>query len=217
MRIRTTELLLDAIAKDFAWRKKELSTVKFMVDRFELKPRVLSTALRAGIALLYAHWEGFLKTSAELYLEYVAEQNLFNSQLADNLLAISARKAIHSITESSKVSQGLALVEFFRRKLSETATVPYKNTIQTQSNLSSIVLKDISTAIGVNYSLFVTKSALIDERLVANRNNIAHGQTLEIDVADFVAIFQEVTAMMELWRNELENACVTKRFLNVAS
>ena len=216
MKIRTTESLFDAIDEDLAWRKKELAALKFLINRFALKPRVLNAALRAGIALLYAHWEGFLKTSAEFYLEFISRQGLKNEQLADNLLALSARKSIHELMSSPKVSQGLATVEFFRRKLTESANLPFKDAVHTESNLSSKVLKNISLSVGVEYSLFETKSALIDEKLVHNRNTVAHGQTLNIDASDFEEVFKEVTDMMETWRNELENACVTKRYLHAA-
>ena len=111
----------------------------------------------------------------------------------------------------------MALVDFFRRKMTEVADVPHKDTIKTRSNLSSNVLRDISSTVGVNYSLFETKSALIDERLLYKINNVVHGQFLDLDVVDFSEIYSEVTTMMETWRNELGNACVTKRFLNSTS
>ena len=155
-----------------------------------------------------------MKTSAELYLEFIGRQGLANKQLADNFLAISARKAIHDMAESAKVSQGLATVDFFRRKLLETANVPFKDAVHTESNLSSKVLRNISLSVGVDYAHFETKSALIDEKLLDKRNTIAHGQALDIDAEDFDEVFKEVTAMMETWRNEIENACVTKRYLN---
>jgi hypothetical protein len=213
MKIRTTENLLDQIDQDFAWRKKELVTLKLIINRYQFKPRLLNTALRAGITLLYAHWEGFLKTSSEFYLEFVSNQGAANHQLSDNFLALVARRPINDMTASSKVDQGLALVDFFRRKLTDVADLPHKDTIKTRSNLSSNVLRDISSTIGVNYSLFQTKSALIDERLLYKRNNVVHGQFLDLDVVDFTEIYNEVTTMMETWRNELDNACVTKRYL----
>jgi hypothetical protein len=137
---------------------------------------------------------------------------LRNSDLADNLLAVVARRAINDLAASAKTGQGIAAVEFFRRRLAEPARMPSKDAIRTRSNLSSEVLRHISMAVGVSYSFFETKAALIDERLVAKRNSIAHGQFLDIDAPDFEDLMTEVTDMMEIWRNEIENACVTKRY-----
>jgi hypothetical protein len=175
MKIRTTENLLDRVDQDFAWRKKELATLKLVIDRYAFKPRLLNTALRAGITLLYAHWEGFLKTSSEFYLEYVSNQGVTNNQLADNILALAARKPINDMAASPRVDQALALVDFFRRKMAHPADVPHKDIIKTKANLSSGILRDISSTVGVNYALFETKATLIDERLVYKRNRRAWG------------------------------------------
>lgn len=52
----------------------------------------------------------------------------------------------------------------------------------------------------------------IDEKLVQKRNHVAHGQFLDFDASDFEDLLDEVTGMMETWRNDIENACVTKRY-----
>jgi len=213
MKIRTAENLADAIDADLIWRKKELATLKFAIGRSRTRPRLLNATLRAGVALLYAHWEGFLKASSEFYLEFVSRQGITNLQLADNFLALSARKSMHDMASSSRVSQSIELVDFFRRRMDEPADVPYKDTVKTRSNLNSDVLRDLSISVGVDYSLFATKSTLIDEKLLHKRNNVAHGQFLDMDAKDFEETFSEVTAMLETWRNELENACATKRYL----
>ncbi len=212
MKMRTSEQLTDAIDEDFAWRKKELTTLKFAIERARTKPRLLNTSLRAGVTLLYAHWEGFLKKSAELYLEYVGRQSVPNSDLTDNFVAISARVPLHSMLSSPRISQSMAVVDFFRRKMTEAAVFPVSDAIKTRSNLSSEVLKEISLTLGVNFTLFETKATLIDEKLVHKRNNIAHGNFLDIGATDFEDLLSEVTSMMETWRNEIENACVTKRY-----
>jgi len=212
MKLRTPEQLSDILDQDLAWRKKEIAAIVVFIHRNKLKPLLLSTALRAGVTLLYAHWEGFLKRSSEFYLEYVSRQNLRNDQLADNFLAIAARKPLSSAGESTKISQALVMVDFFRSKMSDIGVFPSGDSIRTKSNLSSEVLKEIATTIGIDYSLFATKSVLIDERLVYKRNNVAHGQFLDIDLTDFQELQVEISDMMETWRTEIQNACIMKRY-----
>ena len=72
MAIRNKEQLGDALDADIAWRRIELRTLSNNVKA--AKDEKLKTALRVGIVLLYAHWEGFIKTSAENYLIFVSDQ-----------------------------------------------------------------------------------------------------------------------------------------------
>ena len=55
MKIRTEDELQDVIDSEIAWRKKELSAVKANINT--ARNFAKNTALRAGITLLYAHWE----------------------------------------------------------------------------------------------------------------------------------------------------------------
>ena len=83
MKIRTTNDLQDAIDHEMAWRKHELSTIRANV--VSSRRHAKETAIRAGVALLYAHWEGAIKNIATYYLEYVAMQGLSYGQLKPNL------------------------------------------------------------------------------------------------------------------------------------
>ena len=40
-----------------------------------------ATLVRAGVTLLYAHWEGFVKNSSLLYLNYINNQMLNYNEL----------------------------------------------------------------------------------------------------------------------------------------
>jgi hypothetical protein len=93
MTIRTFEQLNTALSEELAWRKRELTGLKFLVEK---PPRGGSQTilLRAAIALLYAHWEGFIKAASNAYLEFVSFQRLKNSQLAKNFLALSVRSVL---------------------------------------------------------------------------------------------------------------------------
>jgi hypothetical protein len=106
----------------------------------------------------------------------------------------------------------MSVVDFFRRKMTDNAVLPSSDSIKTRSNLSSEVLKDIASTVGVKFSLFETKATLIDEKLVNKRNHVAHGQFLDFDASGFEDLLDGVTAMMETWRNEIQNACITKRY-----
>ena len=66
MRIRSLDELNRFLDNDLAWRKKELTTINFMVSRSREHERGI--LLRAAICVLYAHWEGFIRNAATSYI-----------------------------------------------------------------------------------------------------------------------------------------------------
>ncbi len=64
MKLNTAEQLSDRLSHDLAWRKKELSEVKSLVETRSFSDSKHKALVRSGICLLYAHWEGFVKLAA---------------------------------------------------------------------------------------------------------------------------------------------------------
>ena len=210
--IRTTDQLLAKIAEDRIWRRKELTELKALVMTFKddiLRSRVL---IRAAVALLYAHWEGFVKKSSSYYLEYVASHQLPYKNLSTNFVGLKLRSKFIELGASEKISGGNALAEFFCTELDQRSSLPYKNAVDTKSNLSSKVLIDILDALGLDASQFDTRLKFIDTNLVTPRNHIAHGEVIDMTVEDYLVLHDDVLALIETYRNEVENASVTGRF-----
>ncbi|RYZ75211.1 MAG: hypothetical protein EOP04_33620 [Proteobacteria bacterium] len=68
------------------------------------------------------------------------------------------------------------------------------------------------TALGLDYSLYVTKEKLVDERLLLSRNNIAHGSYLSLDAEDYLEMHGQIIGMMEAFRNQIDNHATLGRF-----
>lgn len=210
--IRTTSQLIDKIAEDLIWRRKELTELKVLVQMFQgdlVRSRVL---IRAAVALLYAHWEGFVKKSSSHYLEYVASHRLPYKKLAANFVGLTLKSKFSELGASEKISGGNALAEFFCTALDRQSNVPYKNAVDTKSNLSSKVLIDILNALGLDASQFETRLKFIDTNLVNPRNHIAHGEVLDMSVLEYLNLHDGVLDLIETYRNEVENASVLRRF-----
>ncbi|MFZ3017294.1 MAG: MAE_28990/MAE_18760 family HEPN-like nuclease [Gallionella sp.] len=203
------------MSEQLIWRRKELTEIRAMIDgsRDNLSRR--STLLRAGVALLYAHWEGFIKIAGTYLLEYIAEQRCINADLSPNILSISLRKQLNSAKNAKSHSATVELVEFFSTKMQSRARLTTKGVVDTASNLSSSVLFEILWTLGIDKAEYQTKKILIDERLVNQRNYIAHGEPLSISVDDYLELYDEILALMDTFRNQVENACVNKTFLRV--
>ena len=99
MKIKTVEKLQDRLNEDFAWRKKELIDFQMMIHSTKNR-----TICRMGLALLCAHFEGFLKRAANYYIVFVSSQNLRISELRINFAAIYFQGNFDSCNETDKIS-----------------------------------------------------------------------------------------------------------------
>ena len=210
--IRTVEEFIDKIADDLVWRRKELTDLRALVhgEKSSLRSKVL---IRASVAVLYAHWEGFVKKSGSYYLEFVAAQRIPYGELTSNFVALKLKAKFKELGASGKIAGANALAEFFCTELETRSNLPFKNAVDTQSNLTSTVLSDIISALGLDASKFETRFKFIDSNLVHPRNSIAHGEEILISMEDYSYLHDNVIILIESFRNELENASVTKRYL----
>jgi hypothetical protein len=214
MSIRTAEQLDDALADDLIWRKKEMSVLKWEVEKANSDKR--DALIRAGVALLYAHWEGFTKTAGSSYLQLVAFKRLKNAELAIPFLTISARKLLRSSSETSRITAHLAVTRFFLNHQEDQSSIAYKDAFSTEGNLSSKVLREILDTLGIDYSPYEMKAQLIDVGLLKSRNTIAHGEYLAIDEPRYHQLSDEVIGMLDTLRNQISNAAAKEEFRRVA-
>lgn len=206
--IRTLEQLSDSLAADLVWRKKELADLKSLIGTGRMSSSKEKALLRSGITILYAHWEGFVKTAASSYLEYIAMKRLRYSELSSNFVALALKAKLSQANETNKATIFTEAIDFIRSQLEERSSVPYRDVVQTGSNLSSSIFREITCILGLDYSLYETKQVLIDEKLLARRNNIAHGEYLLLDKQDYLELHSQVINMMDTFRNQIEN-CAT--------
>jgi len=212
MSVRTIEQLNDFLSGELAWRKKELADIRTLIEGGALKESRRNALLRCGVTMLYAHWEGFIKAAACGYLEHVSMQRLLYSELSPIFVAIGIRQLLNNASTSKRSRDHNALVGFFLSRMSERSALPYKKVIDTESNLSSIVLRDIIEKLGLEYSLYETKEKLIDEDLLSSRNTIAHGTYLQTTVSGYIDLLTQVLDMMELFRNQIENSAISRTY-----
>lgn len=216
MKIRTLEELTDVLDQDLAWRKKELTTLKLLLSsKRDTEHR--DTFIRSATTVLYAHWEGFIKSAATAYVNYVSLKRLPYRDLAPNFVALTMKAKLNQALQSNKPTVYSEVARFFLQEMGSPSAIPWDSSIHTMSNLNSSVLREITCVIGLDFSPYETKEKLIDEKLLRTRNEIAHGRGLFIGVDEYFALHQQVMDLLDLFRNQVENAAATKAYAAVAS
>ncbi len=208
--VRTAEQLFDRIYDDLGWRRKELVLFNSRMkrgDEFE------KTLLRSSVALLYAHWEGFVKNACGLYLTFLASRRLSMQQLRPELAALALRRRLVEAAETKKVAIQAEMIRDLRERASERARIPTGgSSVRTESNLSSTVLADILTGVGCDYTRYEQYADLIDDQLVASRNRIAHGDNSYIRRPEWDELSRQILWIMEDIATQLLNAAVEETY-----
>lgn len=213
MKIQNTEKLIDRLDRDLAWRKKELTLIVNSVKSAQKEE--INTQLRIGIAMLYAHWEGFIKNSSIYYLNYLSQKKYTYEELGENYVALALKGQFAICMQTKKTSLHTKLVDMLINNLSDCATIPYENVIKTNSNLKWEVFKEILDTLGFDDSFYETKEKLIDQTLVDNRNYVAHGQITSIDKTEFLNLYNEIMSMINIFKEQIVNSAVNKTYKKV--
>jgi hypothetical protein len=211
MKARTEAEVLQFLDEEFAWRRKELSAI--WADVGSAAPKSQRVRLRAGTAILYAHWEGFVKSASEAYVEFVARRRLHYRQLCPGLLALALRGRLSAFASTDEALAQVAFVEFVLGDLQSNARLPKLGVIKTGANLNSQRLKVIVLTLGLDYAPFELKENLIDSQLLNWRNKIAHGRDLVPTEGDFATLYQEISALLRTFKDQIANAVVRKSYL----
>ena len=215
MRIRTIAQLVEVLDNDLAWRKRELTTVKFMLAN--RRTHQTEPLLRAAICLLYAHWEGFVNTAATGYVTFVANQGLRYRDLTPNFVALGLRREILEAGRSDRPTIHTGLAAKLMSDLSDRAEIDWRNAAKTGSNVNSETLKEILVLLGLEERDYLSKGPLLDKKLLANRNRIAHGERADVEPADYDGLQSEIIELVERFNTDVQNAAATRRFRRASS
>ncbi|GGM43991.1 MAE_28990/MAE_18760 family HEPN-like nuclease [Dactylosporangium sucinum] len=212
--VRTVEQLEAALTEELKWRTHEV--VQWESVAAGVRDYQLPAVVRGGIALLYGHWEGYVKAAGCLYLEHVSRKGLKIDELRAELAAVSMRTLLGKGESSKSSTQHTEIILAIREGGGELARIPFdRSTIRTRSNLSFEVFEDIMHSIGCDASRHEIHRSLINNRLLKNRNDIAHGRELYVLLDDWRDIRHRVFEMLVDVRTQLANSAATESYRRV--
>ncbi len=212
---RTLSQFSDNLDAELDWRRQELLVLKNAIPAQESNPKQKSF-IRAGITMLYAHWEGFVKNTATHYLNYVALRGLSVQELHP---AFVARIMRGKANDKKQVEQDIERIAFVLSQLDKKVHIP-DTSISTKSNLKFKVFEDILTDLGLSINniepfedavqhkeinTIVVKNTI--DKLVGDRNEIAHGKYLSITYEEFIQSYKLIINVFETLK---------KRFIDLA-
>ncbi len=210
MRIRTPSHFVDRLGDEFSWRNKELLDYRVATRTTNLVTQKI--LLRAGVPLAYAHWEGFVKCSTELLLNFISHQGLRNGDLSDSYFTHSVKTHVAKLVDSSRAVAVNDAACFVRDASDKTADIRHKNYVDTNSNLSSDMFEQIARSMGIDTRAYQHIYPYIDESIVSTRNRIAHGEHLQLSPADFHALIDRVSDLNRMYKIDLENIVTLELF-----
>ena len=212
MNVRTPEELNQRIHTELAWRRKELHEFYSLVRSSET--RRLQLFIRGAVAVLYAHWEGFIKAAGESYLEFVRIRRLQYKDLTPNFVALALQKLLQEAQTTNSMSAYLAVVGILTGPMTDRALIPRKNVVNTRWNLSSTVFREIVEALGLEYrNEYATAEKPVIDRLLELRNNIAHGGDFErIEFDEYEQLHNRTVELLILFGNDIDNSATLKRY-----
>jgi len=208
MKVRTLNELYDKLDTEIQWRKKELIDYKFIVEANRKSTR-LTPLVRGGIALSYAHWEGFIKMSSSIFVNYISIRKIPLDQMQVNFLALAYMKRIN---KANGIDECINLVNDILLNTQKPCKIYDNDIIETKSNLKFHVLKNILNSLGFDKTHFLTKENFIDKKLVEPRNDIAHGTYRDVVYQDFKIVHENVIPLMEYYKTLIENSSIQESY-----
>lgn len=215
--LKECDKLIDKIDEELSWRKKELIQLRFIVST--AAPENELTILRSSIVLLYAHWEGLVKRLLTLYLEHIVAQELHCNELKPNFYAMSLLAEFEKFKTTKKVKHYISLTQTVFSGINSIPQIQYDKIIDTKSNLNSELFKELMSLLDLDSSIHDTSFNLIDERLLARRNGIAHGENRKrfpLDKDEYDDIHTRIVRILDDLATQIKDAAENKSYKNTS-
>lgn len=213
MKIKTLEKLEDSLNEDLVWRKREITSLKFLLNRTRKSDEAV--LFRAAIALMYSHWEGHIKFCSHAYLNYLNHLGLSCEVLSDSFVQMNlgAKFEANDSVRNYKIQKKLH--DYFCKPSSYTFKVDEEKAISTKSNLNYEILESILNKLGLSAEGFKLKENFINATLLDYRNAIVHGEkrSLEDIKSAYISIEENLLEMIQSFHEMIKTSASNKEYL----
>ena len=189
-----SDFFTEELTRDLVWREAEMAILRKSLTLTIPGTPQEQSLLRANLALIYAHYEGFCKFALITYIDALKKLKLRRRDLSWNVAAYSMKDFFTALkAEKSQTEFFSILLNEFNKEIDKYAEYDLPPEI---SNLWPDLLILWLKKLGLGYSI-ITSNHTVLHALVDNRNKIAHGKKLTISGrADLDQYFQVATSAM---------------------
>lgn len=204
----------DLLDSDLTWRLDEINQLRRALSNDGILPA--ETIARAAIVLLYAHWEGYVKTISTAFLGFVAEQVETFAELRREFCAIGAEQVFAQLRSGEKrIREKVDILDRLHRLDYETASTLKKYQPSTKSNLRYEVFSELCDMICVDADQFETDKNFINKIICDRKNYVAHGNELSVDHEEFEEVSEHLLDIMRRFKDSVYDSAIHQRFLRM--
>ncbi|MFN9623485.1 MAG: MAE_28990/MAE_18760 family HEPN-like nuclease [Cyanobacteriota bacterium] len=164
--------IIDELSRDLDWREAEIASMRLLLNRKDISSKQIEVLLRAAWALLYAHYEGFVKYCLTLFYEEISIRSVKCESLPISTQVFALTKVLKKIRVLPPADMIAEVTNFKTKHLASLASFPE---VDTDSNLWPETLIALLASADLD-SRTVERNRPQLKTLVSRRNEIAHGQ-----------------------------------------
>lgn len=203
------------LTEDFNWRLKEITDLRkiatSVANGYEVAVR------KAGIALLYAHWEGYVKFVGEAYIKYVAVRKITIESLTEEFFAMEISGPLKNyVGGPGDMSSRLSLIDEWRRMEKSQFKRIKDRGVSTGGNLNYQRFSEVCILFNIDPKKVIGNEEFLDKNILGVRNKIAHGESITVTEAEFLAASKFVIDAMRNFRTEAEFRVISKQYMRQA-
>jgi hypothetical protein len=180
--------IIDDISDDLDWRETEIASMRLLLSKRDLSTKQMQVLLRAAWALLYAHYEGFVKYCLTLFYAEISSRQIFCETLPISTQIFALTNVVKKIRAMSVAGALMELKSFKAKHLDSFASFPE---VDTASNLWPEKLIELFESADLKTRV-IEENRMKLSTLVARRNQIAHGEKNMIAELDYYRSYEEV-------------------------
>ena len=184
--------IIDDISRDLDWREAEIASMRLLLNRKDISSKQIEVLLRAAWALLYAHYEGFVKYCLTLFYEEISIRSVKCESLPISTQVFALTKVLKQIRVLPPADMIAEVTNFKSKHLDSLASFPEVDTVSNlwpETLIALLASADLdSRTVEMNRPKLAT--------LVSRRNEIAHGQ--KNFIAEYLYYLTYETAVYEV-------------------
>ena len=144
------------------------------------------TLARSGLVMIYAHWEGFVKSACQIYVKHINERiSRYSVKVSSHYGEILIWRSIQKRGEFPHTKSPIGYLDAMSSWKEKSYTTLPTDIIDTESNLNFEVFSKILRLLDISSTPFSTKGNMIDEKILGRRNPIAHGERRKVNAEEF--------------------------------